>query len=72
MQYHANAENLEQLWNKIEMVVTLCIVFEMYTMVLNIYWASKETYHFFRATLTKIHTIKIDNLWTQLSFNTPY
>ena len=30
-----------------------------------IHWASKETYHFFRATLTKIHAIKI-NIWTQI------
>ena len=36
-----------------------------------LYWASKETYHFFRATLTKIHFIKINNIWTQISFNTP-
>ena len=36
-----------------------------------IHWASKETYHFFRATLTKIHAIKINNIWTQISFNTP-
>ena len=27
--------------------------------------------HFFRATLTKIHAIKINNIWTQISFNTP-
>ena len=36
----------------------------------NIHWASQETYHFFRATLTKIHAIKINNIWTQISFNT--
>ena len=34
---------------------------------------SKETYHFFRATLTKIHAVKINQyLATQISFNTPY
>ena len=27
--------------------------------------ASKETYHFCRTTLTKIHCIKINNIWTQ-------
>ena len=27
-----------------------------------IHWASKETYHFFRATLTKIHCIKINHI----------
>ena len=32
------------------------------------HWASKETYHFFRATFTKIHYIKINNIWTQISF----
>ena len=37
----------------------------------NINWASKETYHFFRTTLTKIHCIKNNNIWTQISFNTP-
>ena len=36
-----------------------------------IHWASKETYHFFRATLTKIHFIKISNIWAQISFNIP-
>ena len=30
-----------------------------------------ETYHFFRATPTKIHCIKIKNICTQISFNTP-
>ena len=28
----------------------------------------KETYHFFRATFTTIHCIKINNIWTQISF----
>ena len=28
--------------------------------------ASKEIYHFFRARLTKIHAIKINNIWTQV------
>ena len=37
-----------------------------------IHWASKETYHFFRATLTKIHCIKIDNIQTQISYNSHY
>ena len=37
----------------------------------DIHWASKETDHFFRVTLTKIHNIKINNIWTQISFNTP-
>ena len=35
-----------------------------------IHWASNETYHFFRVTLTKIHSIKINHIWTQISFNT--
>ena len=35
-----------------------------------VHWASKETYHFFRVTLTKIHSIKINHIWTQISFNT--
>ena len=37
----------------------------------NLHWASKETDHFFRTTLPKIHCIKINNIWTQISFNTP-
>ena len=36
-----------------------------------IHWASKETYHFFRATLTKIHVININNIWAEINFNTP-
>ena len=39
-------------------------------MFYHLHWASKETYHFFRATLTKIHSIKINHIWTQISFNT--
>ena len=38
---------------------------------IQLHWASKETYHFFRATPTKIHAIKINNICTQISFNTP-
>ena len=30
-----------------------------------IHWASKETYHFFKATLTKIYDIRINKIWTQ-------
>ena len=37
---------------------------------MHVHWASKETYHFFRATPTKIHAIKINNIWTQISSNT--
>ena len=38
-----------------------------------IHWASKETYHFFRAALTKIQSMKINHIWTQFSYNsTPY
>ena len=33
---------------------------------------SKETYLFFRVTFTKIHYIKINNLRTQMSYNTLY
>ena len=35
---------------------------------IHIHWASKETYHFFKKS-TKIHAIKINNIWTQTSFN---
>ena len=35
-------------------------------------WASKETYHFFRVTLTKIHLIKMNHIWTQISFSFPH
>ena len=37
-----------------------------------IHWASKETYHFFRATCTKIQSIKMNHIWTQISYSTPY
>ena len=43
-----------------------------YTVI--IHWASKETYHFLRAMLTKIYPIKSNHIWkfwTQMSFNTP-
>ena len=33
---------------------------------------SEETYHFFRATLTKIHHIKINQNFTLISHSTPY
>ena len=32
----------------------------------------KRAYHFFRATLTKIHHIKINYIRTQISYSTPY
>ena len=38
----------------------------------DIHWASKETYHFFRATLIKIQSIKMNHNWTQISYSTPY
>ena len=34
-------------------------------------WASKETYHFFRAMLTKIYCIKINHIQTQISYTSP-
>ena len=47
---------------------SLCILHDSEVIRLcfsQLHWASKETYHFFRATLTKIHTIKINNISTQ-------
>ena len=32
----------------------------------------KKTYHFFRATLTKIYSIKINHIWTQISYSFPH
>ena len=32
----------------------------------------KKTHHFFRATITKIHCIKINNIWTQISYSSPH
>ena len=40
--------------------------------MLIIHWASKETYHFFRATLTKTQSIKMNHISTQFSYSTPY
>ena len=34
----------------------------------NLHWASKETYPFFRATLTKIHNIKVNHIWTEITY----
>ena len=42
-----------------------------YKNIFKLHWASKETYHFFRAMLTEIHAVKINNIWIQISFNTP-
>ena len=41
---------------------------------INIHWASKETYHFFGATLTKIHSINMNHIhiWTQINYSIPY
>ena len=49
--------------------IGLCIVMMHWH---KIHWVSKENYHFFRAMLTKIHPIKIRNIWTQTSHSTPY
>ena len=35
------------------------------------YTERQKKHHFFRATPTKIHAIKINNICTQISFNTP-
>ena len=37
-----------------------------------LHWASKETYHFFSAMLTKIYPIKINHTWTQISLKVKY
>ena len=34
--------------------------------IVHIHWASKETYHFFRVTLTKIHAVNMNHIWTQI------
>ena len=36
------------------------------------HWASQETYQFFRATLTKIPSIKINHIWTQINYCCSY
>ena len=45
------------------------IVVNCYMMYL-IHWASKET-SLLQVMLTKIHAIKINNIWTQIIVNTP-
>ena len=50
------------------MIAATLFVFKVEWMV-KLHWTSKETYHFFRATLTKIYAIKIDNIWTQILLN---
>ena len=32
----------------------------------------KRTYHFFRATLTRSHSININHVWTQMGYSSPY
>ena len=34
------------------------------------YTERQKKHHFCRAMLTKIHAVKINNIWTQISFNT--
>ena len=43
-----------------------------FALLRNVHWASKETYHFFRATLTKNHCIKINHIYTQIGYSSPY
>ena len=40
--------------------------------IIKIHWESKETYHFFRATVTTIHLIIIIHIWIQISYSSPY
>ena len=37
-----------------------------------VHWTSNETYHLFRVALTTIHHIKINHLWIQMNYSTPY
>ena len=39
--------------------------------ICTVYTEHQKKHHFFRVALTKIHAIKINNIWTQISFNTP-
>ena len=36
------------------------------------YIERQKKHHFFRATLTKIQTIKMKHIWTQFSYSNPY
>ena len=38
----------------------------------DLHWASKETYHFSRATLIKIQSTTINHNWAQISYSTSY
>ena len=42
--------------------------------IIKIHWESKETYHFFRATVATIHLIRIIHIWIQMSYtcSSPY
>ena len=42
-----------------------------YAHLIGSYTERQNKHHFFRATLTKIHVIKINIIWTQINFNTP-
>ena len=63
--YGAVTQCIMYWWWSILWFHSFCLSFSLkYTYLLPIY-------HFFRATLTKIHAIKINDIWTQISFNTP-
>ena len=64
----------EQEWH---LTVVICWInhndlLQWYISDVYIHWVSKEIYHFFTATLTKILSIKMNHSWTQISYSYPY
>ena len=60
-------------------VMSLSVVILLNHHIITIYYfsecihcASEETYHFFRTTLTKIQSIKMNYTWAQISYTIPY
>ena len=47
-------------------------IFDSLVYIIYIHWAWKETYRFFRATLTKIRRIKMNHIWTQKGYSSPH
>ena len=66
---------LYAIWNGIQKKVLTQLLVLFYTNIfLHLFYTERQKKLitvFFRATLTKIHAIKLNDIWTQISFNTP-
>ena len=51
-------------------IVHIISILKVIVNLIIMHLASKETFHYFKAKPTKIHSIKINHIWTQIIFNT--